>query len=125
MEEADARQKEDSERERHISRDTDGERDAGANPPTGKELIADAPQQELTANGATNDSGPSPKNQELREDHADGFTNEAVSGEQTVQPSHHTITASHEASADEEASKEIADENGEEVVEAAEDTVIY
>lgn len=120
MEEYHARGEKEDARERHFSRD------AGAHPPTGKEHIADAPQKQPTANGATNDSGPSPKDLEMKEDHAEGVMSEAVSGETVVEPEQQSTLTSHEASADtEEASKEMLDDNGEEVVEAAEDTVIY
>ncbi|KAF2790011.1 hypothetical protein K505DRAFT_327861 [Melanomma pulvis-pyrius CBS 109.77] len=111
------------ERERDVSREGDIGRDAGA-PGNGKESNADTPQHRLTANGGTNDSASAPKDPELREDHAEGLTNKAVSGERAVQNSQDSIIASHESTGD-ESSKDVMDENGEEVLEAAEDTVIY
>lgn len=103
----------------------DAERDAGATP-TGKDQNAHAPALPTPANGATNDSEPSPKDPEQRGDHAESFAkNEAVSGERPAEPDHLDKSTSHEVSAD-EASRELLDDNGEdEMVETAEDTVIY
>jgi hypothetical protein len=47
-----------------------------------------------------------------------------VNGEQPTVPEQQSFT-SHEPSVDNGASKDVHDDNGEEVVEAAEDTVIY
>jgi len=91
---------------------------------SGKESNADALQQPPTANGGTNDSATPPKDPELREDHAEGLTNEAVSGVHAVEDIAQSTMTSQEPIAD-EASKDLMDENGEEVLEAAEDTVIY
>lgn len=107
----------DGERERHFSRSADAERDAGAHVATGKELTADADQNHLANGTTTNGIGRSPTDPGLRGSHADGDTSEAVS--------QHTTLASHVASPGEEARKEAMDDNGEEMVEAAEDTVIY
>jgi hypothetical protein len=127
LDEHEARQKGDGEeeRERHVSRNVDAERDAGATP-TGKDQNAHAPTLPTPANGATNDSEPSPKDPEQREDHAESLANnEAVSGERPAEPDHLNKSTSHEVSTG-EANKEIMDDNGEdEMVEAAEDTVIY
>lgn len=113
--EYESRQKGHSERERHVSRNTD-------TIPTGKELDADTPPQQHTANGTTNNRGVSPKDLGWKEDHAE----EAVSaGKQEAGKQQNDAPTSHEATADEEASKDLNDENGEEIVEAAEDTVIY
>lgn len=49
---------------------------------------------------------------------------EAVSEERAAENAPHNTTMRHEITAS-ESSKEVMDENGEEVVEAAEDTVIY
>lgn len=114
-EEYESREDGHSERERHVSRNTD-------TIPTGKELDADTPPLQHTANGTTNDRGVSPKDLGWREDHAE----EAVSGENKAANQQNDAPTSHEATAaDEEASRDSNDENGEEIVEAAEDTVIY
>ncbi|KAF2714806.1 hypothetical protein K504DRAFT_445747 [Pleomassaria siparia CBS 279.74] len=84
-----------------------------------KESNADTPQQLVSTNGGTNDSATAPKNPESREDN----TNEAVSGEGAVQNTQDNNISSHEPTADE--ARDPMDENGEEIVEAAEDTVIY
>ncbi|KAH7117788.1 pinin/SDK/memA/ protein conserved region-domain-containing protein [Dendryphion nanum] len=114
LEEYEAREEIQSERERHVSRNTDAI-------PTGKELDADVPPQQHTANGTTDDRAVSPKNLGRREDHAE----EAVSVGGEAANQQNDAHTSHEATADEEASKDLNDENGEEIVEAAEDTVIY
>jgi hypothetical protein len=91
---------------------------------SGKEPNADALQQSPTANGSTNHEATPPKDRGLREDHAEDLTREAVSGAHAVDITEDSIMTSHEPTAD-EASKDLMDENGEEVLEAAEDTVIY
>ncbi|KAF2657221.1 hypothetical protein K491DRAFT_703557 [Lophiostoma macrostomum CBS 122681] len=101
------------------------EHDAATHSSTGKEHDADATQPQPLANGSTNDSDPSPKDLEMTEDHADRVTSEAVSGELAPVPEQRSESTSQRATADDEASKDILDENGEEMVEAAEDTVIF
>jgi hypothetical protein len=108
-----------------VSSNTNYEQHAGAHDSTGKELIADMPQQQPTANGTSYDRRASPKDPDMREDHAEGFANEAVSGEHGASQGHNGKPTSQYDPADEEASKDLMDENGEEVEEAAEDTVIY
>lgn len=77
-------------------------------------------------NGTTNDSESiSPNNQEPKEDHADGTGAErTVNGKKASIDEKQTDGVS-EPPPVEEAVKEAMDENGEEVFEAAEDTVIY
>jgi len=96
------------------------DRDAGRSG-SGKESNADIPQQPSTTNRGTNDSAILPKDPESREDHADDLTKEAVSGERAVEIAQDSRVASHEHPT----SKDLLDDNGEEVLEAAEDTVIY
>ncbi|KAJ4298307.1 hypothetical protein N0V90_006207 [Kalmusia sp. IMI 367209] len=109
-----------AERERHVSRD--GHMGSSAEEThSGKEHNAETPPKPAAANGApTNGSNTFPKNPESKDDHA-----EALAGESTdVKPaSKENTIAGHEATDD--VGKEAMDENGEEVVEAAEDTVIY
>ncbi|KAF2477392.1 uncharacterized protein BDR25DRAFT_249329 [Lindgomyces ingoldianus] len=109
-------------------RDRDADRDADARRPDskqGKELDAQTPLQHTTINGVTKDSKPAgPKDRELSEDHAGASANEAVSGER-ANDVEETASASHAAAA-EDGSKDLLDDTmGEEMVEAAEDTVIY
>ncbi|KAF2112585.1 pinin/SDK/memA/ protein conserved region-domain-containing protein [Lophiotrema nucula] len=123
LDEHEARQQRD-EPERDASRLRSTERDAGAFS-SGKEHDADAHQQHFTANGATNDSEPIPKDLERIEDHTESNANEAVSGELAVSREQSDTVASHDPPA-EDSNKDMMDvDNGEEVVEAAEDTVIY
>jgi hypothetical protein len=61
----------------------------------------------------------------MTEDHADRITSEAVSEELVPVPEQQSGSTSHKGTADDEASKELLDDNGEEMVEAAEDTVIF
>lgn len=74
--------------------------------------------------GPTDASDSSTKTREQDGDHAEGLVQEAVSEERAAENAPHNTTMRHEITAS-ESSKEVMDENGEEVVEAAEDTVIY
>lgn len=60
----------------------------------------------------------------MKDDHAESLGNEAVSGGHANENAQNNKTMSHENTAD-DSCKEAMDENGEEIVEAAEDTVIY
>ena len=77
--------------------------------------------------GPTGASDISTKIREQDGDHAESFTKEAVSEERAAGDAPQKNVTNHEAIADEgdDSSKEVMSENGEEVVEAAEDTVIY
>lgn len=97
--------------------------DAGAFP-SGKKHDADTPQQHSTANGTTNNSEPHSKNPEIRADHTDASMNEAVSDELQVSTAQKDNNANHDTIA-QDSSRDLMDDNGEEVEEAAEDTVIY
>ncbi|KAF2678199.1 hypothetical protein K458DRAFT_423385 [Lentithecium fluviatile CBS 122367] len=116
--------KQDSERERGASREGPVDPNADVSL-SGKNSNADAPLEPPTANGGPTDgSDPSTNIREQDVDHAEGFANEAVNEERAAEDTPQERLTSHEATAD-EPSKEAMDENGEEVVEAAEDTVIY
>ncbi|KAF2015441.1 hypothetical protein BU24DRAFT_421743 [Aaosphaeria arxii CBS 175.79] len=101
------------------------ERDADAEPSDGKIVHPITPQHlpQPTTNGGTQDEGPDPKDPERRADHAEELMDEAVNGDQ-VASSHEADVPAQEAM-DEDAHKDLMDENGEEMVEATEDTVIY
>ncbi|KAF2180711.1 hypothetical protein K469DRAFT_714285 [Zopfia rhizophila CBS 207.26] len=128
LEEFEARREEEEEREQGASRDKDANRDADAlrrSESVGKEHDAGTPKEHSTTNGATNDSeSPLPRDQEPKEDHAEGMVEEAVNRERTIIDEKQTESPSQPA-AIEEGGKEGLDDNGEEVLEAAEDTVIY
>lgn len=66
-----------------------------------------------TNEGHSDGREPLPRSREQDGDHANGFLRGAVSQEHSM------------ATSGEEPSKDIIDETGEEIVEAAEDTVIY
>jgi hypothetical protein len=92
---------------------------------SGKKLDAETPREPAIANGGpTNGSDLSTKIQEQDCSHAEGPANEAVSEVRAAENVSRNNVMSHEATFD-EPNKETMDENGEEVVEAAEDTVIY
>lgn len=96
-------------------------------PESGKEFNADTPEQLPTANGGTISSAAlpkDPKEPELREDHKD-LTNEAMNGIHAVENTQDSNNIARHEPTDDEASKDLMDENGEEVLEVAEDTVIY
>jgi hypothetical protein len=113
---------EESERERGTSREGPAEPNAD-NTLFGKTHDVVTPLDRSTANGGPIDASDAfTKTREQEGDHAESFAKEAVSGERAAEDAHNVT--SHEAAAD-EGSKEVIDENGEEVVEAAEDTVIY
>lgn len=79
----------------------------------------------VEANGGPTDTSDSAtKNPEQDVDHAEGFAKASVSEEHVAEDAPRNDVTSYEATVDESA-KEVMDENGEEVVEAAEDTVIY
>ncbi|KAF2270140.1 hypothetical protein CC78DRAFT_193047 [Lojkania enalia] len=122
LEQYEHQQEDSDEPDRHASRHGDANGDAGAGTfSSGKEPNAEMSQQHSAANGATNDSEPLPKDLEPREDHALSRINEAVSDEPAASHEQESRSTSHEAA---EPSKDM-DDNGEEIVEAAEDTVIY
>lgn len=90
---------------------------------SGKEHDADVPRVSLATNGNANGKPNSPKDQDMKDNHADDPGHEAVSIE-TTEPLSSII--SHYTTSTDDPSKGNDDENGEDVVEeAAEDTVIY
>jgi hypothetical protein len=125
VEEYEARQQQDSQRERH--KPEEAGRDARGSE-TGKSHNADAPQDTPTTNGETNGSATSPQDLDMKDDHHNKPGTEATrdgngSATADVQDSN---MSSHETIADEPSKVNDDDENGEDVVEeAAEDTVIY
>ncbi|KAF2248420.1 hypothetical protein BU26DRAFT_486057 [Trematosphaeria pertusa] len=117
-------QEDDAERERLASREGQADRNADA-PVSGKGSNTDTPQQPDAANSGPTDGRDSvPRDQAQQDDHAEPLAKEAVSEERAADNASHSNATTHEATAD-EPSKEALDENGEEIVEAAEDTVIY
>ena len=84
----------------------------------GKEYITNASPQPAATNGhPTDDSATSTNRLEQKDDHAGAHTD-------GVTPPEHDSTPGHEKMTD-STHKEVLDDHGEEVVEAAEDTVIY
>lgn len=85
--------------------------------PLGKEYNADAGSKPVAANGhPTDGSETAPKDPEQKEDHAEADENMVPSLDQHSTTGHDRMTDTH---------KDVIDDHGEEVVEAAEDTVIY
>lgn len=123
VEEYEAREAEESERERQALREGHANGDADADG-GGKESNAEAPPRPQAANGVVDDKDPPTKNPEFNGDHAEDVANEAVG--ETHAETLQSIT-SHEATAGatDATGKDQLDETGEEVLEAAEDTVIY
>jgi hypothetical protein len=125
VEEDEARQQQDSQRERHKTEEAG--RDAWGSE-TGKNYTADAPQETPTTNGETNGSATSPQDLDIKDDdHNEPGTEATRNGNESatanVQDSN---MSSHETITDEPSKADDDDENGEDVVEeAAEDTVIY
>ncbi|KAF2001614.1 hypothetical protein P154DRAFT_574962 [Amniculicola lignicola CBS 123094] len=123
LEVAESGNKGDRERERHVSRNEEAEHDASAprSPgEPGRDSHADAPQPP-TANGGT-DHIAATRHPEVEGDHAGVLDVEAVSGEARPQEPE-GIATSHDAA--EDGGQDLMDADGEEVMEAAEDTVIY
>jgi sRNA-binding protein len=125
LEEHEARQKEEANRERRASRD-DAEANRNAQDShTGKKHDAKAPPVSSTPNGNADGNRDSPKDQEMNDIPAEDPGREAVRVEATEHTLDSTV-AGHEATADRPSKDNDDDENGEDVVEeAAEDTVIY
>ncbi|KAF2875332.1 pinin/SDK/memA/ protein conserved region-domain-containing protein [Massariosphaeria phaeospora] len=123
LDEYEASHKESTERGREVSSEV-AKQDADTSALDGKKSNADS-QQDPTANENTNGSITPPKDPELRVDHAVGLANEAVSEEPTVANGQNGDTTTYADAADESNKDLQMDETGEEVVEAAEDTVIY
>ncbi|KAF1847362.1 uncharacterized protein K460DRAFT_374438 [Cucurbitaria berberidis CBS 394.84] len=124
VEEYEARQRQEAQRERHASGNEEVSRDA-AGSHTGKNYNAHAPPELPTTNGGTNSSADSPKDRYTRDDHTEDPRNEAVRDAAITEDVVDTGIPGRETTAD-ELSKEHDDDNGEDVVEeAAEDTVIY
>ncbi|KAF2751384.1 hypothetical protein M011DRAFT_455394 [Sporormia fimetaria CBS 119925] len=105
-------------------RDADGDSHTHTEQPRGEENGTDAPKQPPVTNGDVNMHDSSPKNSEAANNpqpepisHEDGFETAATESADLV-------TAAHETPTQDDASRDM-DDNGEEVVEAAEDTVIY
>jgi hypothetical protein len=121
IEEHEARQEE-VDRKKHASQDVDASRDAEVSH-IGKEETANAPQQSSAANGTTNGAHDSPKDQDMNYEENPGH--EAVRAQDATEDESASTVANQNTSAN-DPSKDIADENGEDVIEeAAEDTVIY
>ncbi|KAF2735950.1 hypothetical protein EJ04DRAFT_511398 [Polyplosphaeria fusca] len=118
--------RQDDDAEREASHHGAAGEDAGAGTATsGKHHDADSTQQQPTANGGgIKGSDPLPKDLELKGDHAETIEYEAVSGALTNSREQKTTVASHDVPT-EEYSRDAIDDGLEEVVEAAEDTVIY
>jgi hypothetical protein len=113
---------EEADRKKHASQDIDASRDAEVSH-IGKDETANAPQQSSTTNGVTNGAHNSPKDQDM--DYEDDRGHEAVRGHDATEDQSASTVANRDTNAN-DPSKDIADENGEDVIEeAAEDTVIY
>lgn len=124
VEEYEARQEHEANREDHISPEVDASRDAEGSH-NGKEHDADAAQQPSATNGNANGSHTPPKDQDMQDDHPEDPGHEAVRHEDTNGDAMDTEVPSHETTTD-DPSNDNHDDNGEDVVEeAAEDTVIY
>jgi hypothetical protein len=125
LEEYEARQKEEANRERRASRDYAEANRTAQDSHTGKKHDAEAPPENATPNGNADGSHNSPKDQDMKDDPAEDPGHEAVRVEATEHALDSTV-AGHEATADDPSKDNDDDENGEDVVEeAAEDTVIY
>ncbi|KAF2027614.1 hypothetical protein EK21DRAFT_102447 [Setomelanomma holmii] len=120
LEDYEARQEQEADRERHVSREGASGRDAEGSI-NGKGQIADALS---TSNGAINGSQHSPKDQDMDDQPTDDASIDAMRGKSAAEhppesPSGHQTTA-------DDPSHDNHDDNGEDVIEeAAEDTVIY
>jgi hypothetical protein len=117
VEEYEARQEEEKDRERRASQGADASRDT-AGSDIGKEPAEDTNQQPATTNGFTNGSHNSTRDQDMHDDHEHDPDHQAVRNDGASQDS-----AGHETIAD-ELMKDMADDN-DVIEEAAEDTVIY
>ena len=117
----------DTTRDKDISHDADAPRSVT---PAGKEIHLDRPQEYITTDATTNRSAtPIPGNQDPIgdpvEDHSERRAGEAVNGEPVISDEQRLTIGTTQLVAAEETSKDAMDDNGEEILEAAEDTVIY
>jgi len=133
--EFEARQEEEGYGKRHrdTTRDKDVTHDADAPRSVtraGKEIHLDRPQEHITTDATTNESVRAiPGNQDPIgdpvEDHSERRAGEAVNGQPVVGDEERLTIGTTQLVTAEEASKDVMDDNGEEILEAAEDTVIY
>jgi hypothetical protein len=87
---------------------------------SGKNHVPDVTHSSSAANGATNGGGAYKQDQEMRDEDSREAADVAIEPQHTEEPAMDTQSLEPEANADEPSK-----DNDEEVVEAAEDTVIY
>ena len=112
------RQEEESRRERRATPDEWTYR--GAASPSGKKHDTGTTQQHSESNDAINGAGTHAQDQDMQDQHMEATTDSATKPQKPEEPAMDTRSPEHETPAD-----ELSKDADEEVVEAAEDTVIY